>query len=98
MKMKLEILETNKEHATKLKKDIENFRQQVNLSNKEIASLNESLLKLDATLKQLKAKKESVKNMINELNMLKGKKLQSEQTSEQLYLSYDLTTINIKKI
>lgn len=86
--MKLEILETNKEHATKLKKDIENFRNQVNLSNKEIAELNEHLLQLDNKLRQLKAKKESVKNMINDLNMLKGKKLQCEQTSEQLYLYF----------
>eukprot|EP00026_Physarum_polycephalum_P000773 Phypoly_transcript_00774.p1 GENE.Phypoly_transcript_00774~~Phypoly_transcript_00774.p1 ORF type:complete len:1313 (+),score=243.76 Phypoly_transcript_00774:90-4028(+) len=85
LKMKLEILETNKEHATKLKKDIENFRNQVSLSNKDIAALNESLVQLDDKLAELKAKKESVRSMINEVNMLKGKKQQSEQNSEQVY-------------
>ena len=85
LKMKLEILETNKEHATKLKKDMENFRNQVTLSNKDIATLSENLVQLDDKLDQLKAKKESVRSMINELNMMKGKKQQSEQNSEQVY-------------
>lgn len=87
LKNKLEILETNKEHATKLKKDIENFKNQVALSSKEIATLRETLAQLDEKLDQLKAKKESVRAMINELNMLKGKKQQSEQNSDQVYLS-----------
>lgn len=87
LKMKLEILETNKEQATKLKKDIENFKNQVTLSNKEIAALSDSLAQLDEKLDLMKSKKESVRAMINELNMLKGKKQQSEQNSEQVYLS-----------
>lgn len=84
LKHNYETLSVHKDRATELKQKLESFKSQIAHDAKEIRQLDELLTRAKMGLKDLKDKRDSIKKAVSEMNVLRGKKEQSEQDKQKL--------------